>query len=208
MSQAQTPNEQDQPFCPEGDFRFWASVGAAALLALTAAYLAGLGPLFPHGLGDLGAVSASTTLADGAAAATDASKHLASESIGILRRISGALSNLVWVGLCTGAGSLAFAAVAMVHGRRPGSAFDIVGRAFACVAVANLVRVVPMEGVILKTIFDVGAFVVSAALLSRAAYRVRLLDASAVVALAFGAVAVLTALAYAVVWAVLPKDVL
>ncbi|MBL9141380.1 MAG: hypothetical protein JNK53_05885, partial [Phycisphaerae bacterium] len=91
--------------------------------------------------------------------------------------------------------------------RRPGAPLDIVGRAFACVAVANLVRVVPLEGPILKAIFDVGAFVVSVALLSRAAFRVRLLDASAVVALAFGAVAALTAAAYAVVWAVLPKSI-
>ncbi len=178
MSQATTPSAEEQPLCPEGDFRFWVSVGGGALAVLCAGYLLGLRGLYPS---------------------------FGSDGVPVLARISGVLSALVWVGLCTGAGSLAVAAVALVHGRRAGSGVDIAARVFACVAVASLVRFVPLEGPILKGILDTGAFVASAALLGRAAFRVRLLDAVAAVALAFGAVAALTALAYAVVWAVLPK---
>lgn len=178
MSQATTPQSQEQPLCPEGDFRFWVSVGGGALLLLCAGYLVGLRGLYPS---------------------------FGTESVPVLARISGVLSALVWVALCTGAGSLAVVAIALVRGRRAGAGLDIAARAFACVAVASLVRFVPLEGAVLKGVFDAGAFVASAALLGRAAFRVRLLDAAAAVALAFGAVAALTALAYAVVWAVLPK---
>jgi len=177
MSHASAPRETDQPLCPEGDFRFWVSVGGGALVLYAVAALLGIGGLFP-GAGPEGA--------------------------GVLDRISAVLSNVVWVALCSGAGALAFSAVALVHGRRPGSMVDIAGRAFACVAVASLVRTVPLGAGVPKAVFDVAAFVVSVTLLGRAAFRVRLLDAAAVVALAFGAVAALTALAYAVVWAVLP----
>jgi len=46
-----TAREQDQPLCPEGDFRFWASVGATATAAWVLGCLAGLAPLVGHPAG-------------------------------------------------------------------------------------------------------------------------------------------------------------
>lgn len=176
MTQAATQNETAQPFCPEGDLRFWAGVGAGALLVLCVAHLLGWGALFS----DVGA-----------------------DGVGFLERVNGLLKNCVWVGLATGAGSLAIAAVAIVRVRRPGAVLDIVCRAFACVSMANLVHMIPMNPPMLKMIFDVAAFLVCVALLGRAAFRIRLLEAAAAVAVAVGVVAGVTAVSYAVTWAVL-----
>ena len=76
-----TAREQDQPLCPEGDFRFWASVGATATAAWVLGCLAGLAPLVGHPAG----------------------------SPSLIERLSAAAAAAVWVALCTGAGSLGFA---------------------------------------------------------------------------------------------------
>ncbi len=178
MTTANSDLESSQPLCPEGDLRFWAGVGAGALLVLSAAHMLGWGALYP--------------------AAAD-------QRLALLQRLSGLLSNGVWVGLCTGAGSLAIVAVATVRVRRPGALLDIVSRVFACVCMANLVRMIPMDPPIVKNIFDVAAFLVSVAFLGRAAFRIRLLDAGAAVAIAVGVITAVTVVSFAVVWAVLPK---
>lgn len=167
----------DTPLCPEGDFRFWAAVGGIALLAHVAGCLAGLGAL----LGPDASVPATA-----------------------IQRLSAAGAAAVWVLLCTGAGSLAFASLALVRGRPPGSAVDVATRAFACVAVAALANFVPIGHPALKAAFDGVAFAVASALLARAAFRIGSLDAFAATAVATGIVGALAAAAFLVTWAVRP----
>ncbi len=171
---------QDQPLCPEGDVRFWTGIGAGALAIAIAGCLFGLSALFPNEFAERGGA-------------------------GILARLSGAAATVVWTLLCTAAGSFAFAAVSLVRGRPAGAAVDVASRAFACVAVANLVHLVPIASPALKLVFDGLAFLVSAAFLGRAAFRLRTLDSFAAVAVATGGVAALAAAAYAVVWAIRPR---
>lgn len=171
-----TVREQDQPLCPEGDFRFWASVGAAASGAWVLGCLAGLAPLVRH--------------ADGAPVLID--------------RLSAAAAAAVWLALCTGAGSLGFASLALVRGRPPGTALDIASRAFACVAVASLCRAVPIGLPELKIAFDGAATAVGAAVLARPAFRVGPLDAFAAAAVGTGILGLLAAAAFVVSWAVRP----
>lgn len=95
--------------------------------------------------------------------------------------------------------------MAIVRVRKPGAVLDIVSRVFACVCMANLVRMIPMNPPTLKLAFDVAAFLVSVAFLGRAAFRIRLLDAGAAVSVAVAVIAAVTAVSFAVVWAVLPK---
>jgi hypothetical protein len=168
--------EEDQPFCPEGDFRFWASVGAAALGAYVLGCLAGFAPL-------IDAPGPEFTL---------------------IQRLSAAGAAAVWVALCAGAGSLGFAAVSLVRGRPPGSGVDIASRAFACVAVASLCRFVPVGIPALKVAFDSVATAVAAAVLARAAYRIAPLEAAAATAVGTGVLAALASVAFVVTWAVRP----
>ena len=77
----------DTPLCPEGDFRFWAGMGAAALGAYVLGCLAGLPGVVAQG-------------PDGA---------------GVIARLSAAGAATVWVVLCTGALSAGFAAVSLVR---------------------------------------------------------------------------------------------
>ena len=116
----------DLPLCPEGDFRFWGGVGVIALLALVIGCLAGLPALLP----------------------------IETISPTAIQRLSAAGASVVWLLLCTGAGAAAFAAIALVRGRPPGSAIDIISRAFACVAVAALTNFVPIDQPMLKLAFD------------------------------------------------------
>ena len=168
--------DQDQPLCPEGDFRFWASVGAAALAAYVLGCLAGIEPLVRH-------------------SGTEATP---------IERISAAGAAAVWVLLCTGAGSLGLAAVSLVRGRQPGSAVDIASRAFACVAVASLCRFVPIGAPALKVAFDSVATALAAAALARSAYRIAPLEAAAATAVGTGVLAALASIAFVVTWAVRP----
>jgi hypothetical protein len=171
---------EDRPLCPEGDVRFWSSAGGLALLASAVACMAGAPGLFPSRLA--------------AQAAPD-----------FLERLSAAGANVVWVLLCTGCGLLGFGAIALVRGRPAGSPVDIASRAFACVAMANLVHLVPVGIPALKLVFDGAAFFVASALLARSAFRIRGLDAFAAASVAVAAVAALAAAAGAVVWAVRPR---
>jgi hypothetical protein len=171
-----TAREQDQPLCPEGDFRFWASVGATATAAWVLGCLAGLAPLVGHPAG----------------------------SPSLIERLSAAAAAAVWVALCTGAGSLGFASIALVRGRPPGTVLDIASRAFACVAVASLCRAVPVGPAALKVAFDGAATAVVAALLARPAFRVGPLEAFAATAVGTGILGVLAAAAFVVSWAVRP----
>lgn len=176
VTQVDAQHESQQPLCPEGDARFWAGVGLAAVVVVGAGQLLGW-PRLP------GARSVEETVA--------------------LQRISALLAGMIWTALCTGAGGLAVVAVAMVRMRPAGGVLDILSRAFACVAMARLVQLLPMGTPLVQQVVDVGAFLVCVTLLGRAAFRMPLLDAVAAVALAVGAVAGLTTAAYAVVWAVL-----
>ena len=106
--------------------------------------------------------------------------------------------------LCTGAGSLGFAAVSLVRGRPPGSAVDIASRAFACVAVASLCRFVPIGVPALKVVFDSAATAVAGAALARSAYRIAPLEAAAATAVGTGVLAALASVAFVVTWAVRP----
>lgn len=164
----------DTPLCPEGDFRFWAGMGAAALGAYVLGCLAGLPGAVAQG-------------PDGA---------------GVIARLSAAGAATVWVVLCTGALSAGFAAVSLVRGRPPGAAADIASRAFACAAVASLCRSVPIGLPVLKAAFDALATAVAAAFLARAAFRVATIDAFAAVAVGSGALGALAAAAFVVTWAV------
>ncbi|NBP51118.1 MAG: hypothetical protein EBU70_08055 [Actinobacteria bacterium] len=110
----------------------------------------------------------------------------------------------MWVALCTGAGSLGFASIALVRGRPPGTVLDIASRAFACVAVASLCRAVPVGPAALKVAFDGAATAVVAALLARPAFRVGPLEAFAATAVGTGILGVLAAAAFVVSWAVRP----
>ena len=166
----------DRPLCPEGDFRFWGGVGTFALLASVIGCLAGLPALLPV------AAVASTAI----------------------QRFSAAGALVVWLLLCTGAGAAAFAAIALVRGRPPGSALDITSRAFACVAVAALTNFVPIDQSMLKLAFDGLAFTVASAFLARAAFRIATLDAFAVTAIGTGIVGALAAVAFVITWAVRP----
>ena len=171
-----TPRQNDAPLCPEGDFRFWGSVGACALLVSVGGCLAGLRALVPG------------------------------VDPPVIARLSAAGATVVWVILCTGAGSLAFASLALVRGRPPGAAVDIAARALACVAVAALVDLVPV-GIghpFAKAAFDGVAFAASSAMLARSAYRIGPLDAFAAVAVGAGIVGALAAAAFVVTWAVHP----
>lgn len=170
------PRANDAPLCPEGDFRFWGAVGLGALLASVAGGLAGL-----H-----------------AAAAGEVPT--------LIERLSAAGAATVWVLLCTGAGSAAFASLALVRGRPPGAPADIAARAFACVAVAALVDFVPVGTghPLAKASFDGAAFCAAAALLGRAAFRITGLEAFAATAIGAGAVGALAAVAFVVTWAVRP----
>ena len=105
-----THRAHDQPLCPEGDFRFWTGVGASALGIYLLGCLGGVGALMPRIVGESA----------------------------IIQRLSAAGAAVVWIALCTAAGSMAFAALSLVRGRPAGSAFDIASRTFACVAVAML----------------------------------------------------------------------
>ena len=165
----------ETPLCPEGDFRFWSGVGVGALFLSSVGYMLGVGPLFPRA---------------------------GVEGVGVLVRISACLGNAVLAVLCTAAACLSVWMVSLVRGRPAGAAMDIACRALACVCVAGLVRLVPMSPVWLKLVFDALAFLLSAAFLARAAFRVPLLDAGAGVAISAGAVAAVSAVAYAIVWAV------
>lgn len=165
----------DRPLCPEGDFRFWGSVGITALLASVIGCLAGLPALLP--------VEAAGTA---------------------IQRFSAAGASVVWLLLCTGAGAAAFAAIALVRGRPPGSALDITSRAFACVAVAGLTNFVPIDQPMLKLAFDGLAFTVASAFLARSAFRIPTLDAFAVTAIGTGIVGAIAAVAFVITWAVRP----
>jgi hypothetical protein len=177
---ATTTRPEDRPLCPEGDVRFWSAVGALAMAAIAAACLAGAPALFPN--------------------------HVAqSGSPDFLARLSAAGANAVWVVLCTGAGMLGFGAIALVRGRPAGSPVDVACRAFACVAMANVVHLVPIGVPALKLVFDGLAFFAACALLARSAFRIRALDAFAAAAVATAAVAALAAAAGAVVWAIRPR---
>lgn len=171
---------EDRPLCPEGDVRFWSSAGGLALVASAVACMAGAPGLFPSRLA--------------AQAAPD-----------LLERLSAAGANVVWVLLCTACGMLGFGAIALVRGRPAGSPVDVACRAFACVAMANLVHLVPVGVPALKLVFDGAAFFVASALLARSAYRIRGLDAFAAASVAVAAVAALAAAAGAVVWAIRPR---
>lgn len=164
----------DTPLCPEGDFRFWTGVGAAALGAYVLGCLAGLPGVVAQG----------------------------PEGVGIIARLSAAGAAAVWVLLCTGALSAGFAAVSLVRGRVPGPAADIASRAFACAAVASLCRYVPIGVPLLKAAFDALATAAAAAFLARAAFRVATLEAFAAVAVGSGALGALAAAAFVVTWAV------
>ncbi len=160
--------------------RFWSGVGLAALAIALACALAGMGALYPNEVASKGTVE-------------------------LLPRLSLTAATVVWAALCTVAGSLAVGAVALVRGRPAGAPVDIACRAFACVAVANLVHLVPIAHPTVKLLFDGVSFVVAAGFLARAAFRMRSLDAFAAASVATGAVAALAAAAYAVVWAVSPR---
>jgi hypothetical protein len=171
-----TAREQDQPLCPEGDFRFWTSVGVAALAAYVLGCLAGFAPLL----------------------------DVPGPGFTLIQRLSAAGAAAVWVALCTGAGSLGFSAVSLVRGRPPGSAVDIASRAFACVSVASLCRFVPVGLPVLKAVFDSVATAVAAAMLARAAFRIAPLEAAAATAIGTGVLAALASAAFVVTWAVRP----
>jgi hypothetical protein len=111
---------------------------------------------------------------------------------------------VVWLLLCTGAGAAAFAAIALVRGRPPGSAIDITSRAFACVAVAALTNFVPIDQPMLKLAFDGLAFTAATAFLARSAFRIATLDAFAATAIGIGIVSALAAVAFVITWAVRP----
>jgi hypothetical protein len=168
--------QQDQPLCPEGDFRFWASVGGAAAAAWVAGCLLGLAPLVRH--------------AEGAAP--------------LIERLSAAGAAVVWLALCTGAGSLGFASISLVRGRPPGTAIDIASRAFACVAVASLFRAVPVGVPVLKVAFDGAATAAVSAMLARPAFRIGTLEAFSATAIGTGILGALASLAFVVSWAVHP----
>jgi hypothetical protein len=171
-----TERAHDQPLCPEGDFRFWTAIGAVALLAYAVGCLAGFAPLF----------------------------DVPGPSFTLIDRLSATGAAVVWVALCTGAGSLGFASVSLVRGRPAGSAIDIASRAFACVAVASLCRFVPIGIPALKTAFDALASACAAAMLARPAFRVPALDAFAATAVGTGILGALAAAAFVVTWAVRP----
>ena len=166
----------DLPLCPEGDFRFWGGVGVIALLALVIGCLAGLPALLP----------------------------IETISPTAIQRLSAAGASVVWLLLCTGAGAAAFAAIALVRGRPPGSAIDITSRAFACVAVAALTNFVPIDQPMLKLAFDGLAFTAATAFLARSAFRIATLDAFAATAIGTGVVGALAAVAFVITWAVRP----
>ena len=166
----------DQPLCPEGDFRFWTGVGASALAVYLLGCLGGVSALMPRIVGDSA----------------------------IIQRLSAAGAAVVWIALCTAAGSMAFAALSLVRGRPAGSAFDIASRTFACVAVAMLAHFVPVGSGAFKTAFDGASFAVASALLARSAFRVASLDAFAATSIGTGIVGALAAAAFVVDWAVRP----
>ena len=166
---------EEQPLCPEGDFRFWAGIGASAASAWLVGCLLGLSPL-------MGAAAAPT----------------------LIERVSAAGAALVWIALCTGAGSLGFSSLALVRGRPAGTAIDVASRAFACVAVASLCRFVPIAPGPLKTAFDSVGTAVAAAMLVRPAFRVPALEAFAATAVGTGILGALAAAAFVVSWAVRP----
>ena len=175
---AMEPREEDRPLCPEGDERFWATVGAAALALVVLGCVAGALPAAVRG----------------PAAAP-----------GLAARMGDALALSAWVVLCAPAGVAAFRAVALVHGRPAGPLASIAARAFACAAVASMVQFVPVPGEAAKLLFDGVAFAAVAALLARPAFRVGALDAFAAAAVATGIVAIVVGAASAVTWAAAPR---
>jgi len=171
------PREEDRALCPEGDERFWATVGAAAL-----------------GLAVLGCAAGALPAAARGPAAP-----------GLAARMGDALALSAWVVLCAAAGVAAFRAVALVHGRPAGPLASIAARAFACAAVASMVQFVPVPGEAAKLLFDGVAFAAVAALLARPAFRVGALDAFAAAAVATGIVVIVVGVASAVTWAAAPR---
>lgn len=176
---AMEPRAEDRPLCPEGDERFWAAVGAAALALVVLGCVAGALPAAVRGP---------------AAAAP-----------GLAARMGDALALFAWVALCAAAGVAAFRAVALVHGRPAGPLASIAARAFACASVASMVQFVPVPGEAAKLLFDGVAFAAVAALLARPAFRVGALDAFAAAAVATGIVAIVVGAASAVTWAAAPR---
>ncbi len=176
---AMEPREEDRPLCPEGDERFWATVGAAALALVVLGCAAGALPAAVRGP---------------AAAAP-----------GLAVRMGDALALFAWVALCAAAGVAAFRAIALVHGRPAGPLASIAARAFACASVASMVQFVPVPGEAAKLLFDGVAFAAVAALLARPAFRVGALDAFAAAAVATGIVAIVVGAASAVTWAAAPR---
>jgi len=164
----------ETPLCPEGDFRFWTGVGAGALALLVLGCLAGVPGLVAQGPNGAGAID----------------------------RLSAAGAVTVWVALCTAALAAGFAAVSLVRGRPPGAVADIASRAFACVAVAALVRYVPIGVPILKVAFDALGTAVASAFLVRAAFRTGTMESFAAVAVGSGALGAVAASAFVVTWAV------
>jgi len=174
---AMEPREEDRPLCPEGDERFWATVGAAALALVVLGCAAGALPAAVRG----------------------------PAAPGLAARMGDALALFAWVVLCAAAGVAAFRAVALVHGRPAGPLASIAARAFACAAVASMVQFVPVPGEAAKILFDGAAFAAVAALLARPAFRVGALDAFAAAAVATGIVAIVVGAASAVTWAAAPR---
>ncbi len=177
--EAMEPRTEDRPLCPEGDERFWATVGAAALALVVLGCVGGALP----------------------AAARD--PDAAAPGLGV--RAGDALALLAWIALCAAAGVAAFRAVALVHGRPAGPLASVASRAFACASVASMVQFVPVPGEAAKLLFDGVAFAAVAALLARPAFRVGALDAFAAAAVATGIVAIVVGAASAVTWAAAPR---
>ena len=176
---AMEPRAEDRPLCPEGDERFWATVGAVALGSVVLGCVAGALP------------SAGSAPTPGQA--------------GLPARMSDSLALLAWIALCTAAGAAAFRAVALVHGRPAGPIASVAARTFACAAVASMVQFVPVPGEAAKLLFDGLAFAAVAALLARPAFRVGALDAFATAAVATGIVAIVVGAAALVTWAAAPR---
>jgi hypothetical protein len=174
------PRAEDRPLCPEGDERYWATVGIAALGLVVMGCLAGVLP-------------------------SSGSPSAAGPPPGLAARTADALALVAWVALCTAAGVAAFRAVALVHGRPAGPLVSIAARAFACAAVASMVQFVPVPGEAVKLLFDGLAFAAVAALLARPAFRVGALDAFATAAVATGIVAIVVGAAAMVTWAAAPR---
>lgn len=167
---------QDQPLCPEGDFRFWMIVGAVALGVQVVGCLLGAPALFPTRFPE----------------------------ISLIQRLSTSGATIAWIALCTFSGSFAFAAIALVRGRPSGNAVDIVGRVFACVAIASLARFVPISEPFLKAAFNGAALALAGAMLARSAFRITTLDALAAAAVASGFLGAIAAAAFVTTWAIHP----